>query len=442
MRSLPRLARLPAVLLMAGALLLISGAALGPVLLHDPPQSQPGPAPLAVNQRDSAALTSAIAAAQRRLRKLPGDWSTWAQLGTAYVEQARVSADPAYYPKAEEALRRSLALRQNTNWQAMIGMGALANARHDFRAAVDWSRKAQQVNPHNGALYGVLADALTQLGDYPAAADAVQRMLDIEPGIASFTRASYHFEQHGQVPQARTALQRALQEATEPADIAFCRYYLGELAFNNGDLTGAVTQYEQGIAANPNYPMLNAGLAKAHAALGQTTQALSEYDRVVRLLPLPQLLIEYGDLLTAAGWHDKARQQYDLVAVQQQLLADNGVTDHLTAAAFLADHGPPAKALTEAKAEWKVRHSVLVADALAWALHRAGHDAEALDYARNATRLGWRNATFLYHRGAIQEALGNKEQARRDLTDALAINPHFDIRQAPIARQSLTSLGR
>lgn len=292
MRVPLRLTRVPVVLVLAGGLLLAGGVALRPVLLRDPPTdspSRPGPAPLALTAWDNAALTSAITAAQQRLRKLPADWSTWAQL--------------------------------------------------------DWGRRAQQVNARNGSVYGVIADALTQLGDYPGAQDAVQRMLNVEPGVASFARASYYFEQHGQVPQARTTLQRALEDASDPSDIAFCRYYLGELAFNNGDPTEAVRQYERGLALNPNDPMLHAGLAKAHAALGQTGKALDGYDRVVKLLPLPHLLTEYGDLLTSAGRDIKARQQYDLVAVQQQLQSGNGVSDHLGAATFLADHGPPKRAL-------------------------------------------------------------------------------------------------
>src|SRR4051794_23115079 len=46
-------------------------------------------------------LTGAIDAAQVRLRTLPKDDQTWAQLGSAYVQQARVTGDPSYYPKAQ-----------------------------------------------------------------------------------------------------------------------------------------------------------------------------------------------------------------------------------------------------------------------------------------------------------------------------------------------------
>ncbi|GAB3950494.1 hypothetical protein GCM10027614_51020 [Micromonospora vulcania] len=287
----------------------------------------------------------------------------------------------------------------------------------------------------------MLVDALTQLGEYEKARDSLQRMLDVEPGVSSFTRASYDFEQRGQVVKARDALHRALADAASPADVAFCRYYLGELAFNNGDPAEALRQYEQGIAHDPDYQLLYAGQARAQAALGQTAEALAGYDRVTQVLPLPELLVEYGDALQAAGQPDKAVQQYDLLTAARQLFTSNGVVDHLATATFLADHGQPAEALQQAQAEWKSRRSVLAADALAWALHRNRRDTEALKYAQIATGLGWRNATFHYHRGMILDAIGRRDQARRDLSTALAINPFFDALQAPIARTLLDTLG-
>jgi Flp pilus assembly protein TadD len=116
------------------------------------------------------------------------------------------------------------------------------------------------------------------------------------------------------------------------------------------------------------------------------------------------------------------------------------VSDQLGNATFDADHGDPAGALAAARTEWGTRQQVLVADALAWALHRSGDDRDALAYTGKALGLGWRNATFLYHRGVIRHALGDDAGARQDLTEALAVNPHFDVLQAPVAEQLLGSL--
>ena len=70
-----------------------------------------------------------------------------------------------------------------------------------------------------------------------------------------------------------------------------------------------------------------------------------------------------------------------------------------------------------------------MADALGWALHRAGEDGEALGFARRATdraRGGEvRSAAYAYHRGVIERALGLAAPARRHLAEALRLNPYF-----------------
>src|SRR5690348_6407174 len=139
-------------------------------------------------------LADRVARAQQHLRDVPGDWGGWATLGATYLEQARVTADPALYPQAEQAARKSLALRRDGNGAGLVVLGALANARHDFATAREQARAALRIDPADADAYGVLADALTQLGDAPGATDAVQRMLDTRPGLAAYARASYDLE--------------------------------------------------------------------------------------------------------------------------------------------------------------------------------------------------------------------------------------------------------
>ncbi len=83
---------------------------------------------------------------------------------------------------------------------------------------------------------------------------------------------------------------------------------------------------------------------------------------------------------------------------------------------------------------------LLVADALAWALHADGHDADALGYADQAAATGYRSALFSYHRGMILKALGRDAEARQELSTALQINPYFSPLQAPRARAALAQL--
>lgn len=385
-------------------------------------------------------LLASITSAQEHLADQPDDHEVWAELGAAYVEQARVSADPSYYPKAEGALNKSLELNPVGNDYAMTAMGALANARHDFEAGVDWARQAHEINPANATAWGVLADSLIQLGDYDGATAAVQRMLDLRPGLPSYTRASYDLELHGQPDRAREALELALSGAFSAADISFCRYYLGQLAFNTGDLDEAESQFLTGLKAAANDPTLLAGLARVEAARGNENEALQGYQRVVNARPLPEYLVEYGTYLESLGRTKEADEQFSVLAASQLLFESNGGQDDLTSALVEAERGDPAVAVEHAEKEWARRQNVEAADAMAWSLHSAGRDQEALEYAAKANLLEGPNATYLYHQGMIELSLGNNDDARTHLQDALNTNPHFSPLHGPLAEQAINEL--
>ena len=386
------------------------------------------------------ALQTRTVALQDKLHARPDDAGTWAELGATYTELARAGADPSYYVKAQGALEESLKIKPADNGEAMLGQGALANARHDFAAARDWGLKARDTRPDSAEVQGVLVDAYTQLGDDAGATESLQRMLDLRPGVASFTRASYHFETHGRVDEAKDALDRALTAASSSDERVFCHYYLGELAFNRGDLDEASRQYDQGLALSPHDVTSVQGKAKVAAARGEYDDAISGYQQVVIRVPVPQYLLEYAEVLDLAGRKPDAAAQYTILAEQKKLLAAQGANDDLTLTTVAADHGDPAESLALAQAEWGRRQSVLAADAMAWALHVNGRDAEALEFSDKAGELGWRNATFSFHRGMILAALGRGPEAHAALTEALSINPYFSPLHAPAARAKMAEL--
>ncbi|MFE3111457.1 tetratricopeptide repeat protein [Kitasatospora indigofera] len=387
-----------------------------------------------------SSLARAITADQQRLRQLPDDAPGWARLGAEYVEQARLTADPSYYPKAEEALNRSMALTPQSNTDALTGLGALANARHLFGQARDFAEQAITASPAHWPAYAVLADARTQLGDDTGATDAVQQLLDRRPGTASFTRAAYDLEQHGRTDDARAALRQALDDAYDPADKAFCQFQIAELDRNSGHTLDALTGYQAALNTDPSYTPALAGQARAEAGLGRTDDAVRHYTAAIARVPLPQYLLELGELHESVGHHEAAQEQYRLLTAEQQLAAANGVVDDLTLGQYQADHGDPAEAVRLLRAEWGRRQNVLVADALAWALHRTGADTEALPLAQRAQAHGWHNALFDYHLGQIERSLGRVVDARNHLNRALATDPAFNPLHAQAARKALTDL--
>ncbi|MGQ0843910.1 MAG: tetratricopeptide repeat protein [Sporichthyaceae bacterium] len=363
---------------------------------------------------------------QRRLADQPADSAAWAALGAAYLERSRANGDPSLYAKAEEAITRSLALDSTENLPAFIGMGALANARHDFAQALTWGQKARAVSDFSPGAYGVLVDAYTQLGRRAEASAAAQRMLDLSPTLPALSRAAYDLEQRGSLAAARQLLTDALEDSFEAASIGFLRHQLGELAINAGELGTADGHYRAGLAVDPGNPTLLHGRAKVAALRGKTADAVRDYAELVGRVPNPQYLVEYGEVLLKAGRTAEAAAQFEVVETVQRLFVANGGKDELSLAEYEADHGSPDRAVSLARKEWDRRQFAVVADALAWALHRAGDSKQALKYADLALAGGWRNALFAFHRSEIQRALGNSAAARSDAALAKRYNPAFD----------------
>ncbi|GAA0430598.1 hypothetical protein Acor_46350 [Acrocarpospora corrugata] len=398
------------------AILLAAASAVATVAMvkYGGQEFTPGPPPVRAFAFD---LAGRIAADQRYLKIAPGDATVWAELGLGYVEQARVTADPAYYPKAEGALRESLRLRAAGNDTALVGMAALTGARHEFAQSRDWAIKATAANPANPLAHGLLSDAYVQLGDLTKAEKSLQIMLDAKPGVASFTRAAHFFRIKNQFGRAANALNLALGAAAGTADLADIHCRRGELAW----LTGrpSLRAYEQALDAQPGYPAALAGRARALAALGRGKEAAHAYATAVARNPEPQTLIEYGELLHALGRKAEARTQFRVFRGALKLFAEGGVVDDLTAGRFEADHGDPAVAVTHLAREWIRRPTNEVADAYAWALHRAGRDREAIQYARDDTALA------AFHRAGIERALNRNKDAERSLDRARKLNPNL-----------------
>jgi tetratricopeptide (TPR) repeat protein len=110
-------------------------------------------------------------------------------------------------------------------------------------------------------------------------------------------------------------------------------------------------------------------------------------------------------------------------------------------AIFYADHDMKlTEALDLAQKELEVRHDVYTWDALAWALYKNGKLTEAAKASEKAMRFGTRDSLLLFHAGMIAERMGQREQARKELKEALQINPHFHLIYANAAQQRLAAL--
>ncbi|CAL9549545.1 tetratricopeptide repeat protein [Streptomyces sp. Tu 3180] len=406
--------------------------------------------------RALAAVTSGVPAALpdlevlveergRRLRRHPKDAESWAVLGAARLEQGRRLADPAYWSRAEKALRTSLKVRPEGNAPALRGLAALANVRRDYAGARRWGEAARKLEPKQWTTYPLLIEASAGLGDDEETGKLLDRLTELRSGPAVMARAAAVYRDLGWREDAAAQLSDAAAAAGEPAERAAYLEQAGQLAWERGDREDALRHFREAVRTDPDQRAAQAGQGRALAALGRTTEALGAYRAALARQPRPEYALELGELYESLGLRQAAEAQYALLRERVRLATAHGADEDLVLGRFEADHGDARAAVRRLRAQWERQPSTAVADALGWALHRAGRSEEALPFAVRATEGteggGVRSALYAYHRGMIEREVERYGAARRHLREALWINPYFSPLRVPRAKAALERLG-
>lgn len=389
---------------------------------------------LAAAARSTDARISQLQRAARATGRRP---SVLAALGLAYLQKVRETGDASYYARADAVLRDALR-REPANLDALLGAGQLALARHDFAGALAVAERARRLHPGVLAPYPILVDANVELGRYAVAERELQDFVDRKPTLAAYARVSYLRELHGDLAGAVAAMRRAVSAGGGvPENVAYVQTLLGGLEFERGRLRAARAAYGAALAGVPSYAPALAGLAQIDAARGRFAPAIARLRAVVARLPLGQFVVALGETELAAGRPAAARRDLAVVDAQRRLLSAAGVDTDVDVALFEANHGSPARAVALARRGWSRAPSVRSADALGWALTRAGRPVEGYAWGRRALRLGSRDASFLYHAGMSARAAGRPRAARALLRRAVARNPRFSPLYGPLAERAL-----
>jgi tetratricopeptide (TPR) repeat protein len=380
---------------------------------------------------------------QAGLRAQPDDAASLPLLGLESEQRARETGDPGYYSKAEGVLRDALGLAPGSPLAAS-GLGSLALSRHRFgealvlgRRAIAFGTAAEAPNAIQSRSYGIVGDALVELGRYEEAFDSFDRMMSLEPGLAAYARASYARELLGRPRAALLPMAAAVNAAGgEPEPLAWARVQLGKLHWSMGRIDQAERQYRLALAAFPNYVYALDALALVKAARGHVAAAIRFERRAAARIPLPQFVGTLGDLYRVAGNAAGAQREYALMGAIRRLLQANGVRTDLEIALFQVDHGIRlSESLALARSAQRDRPSIDGDDVLAWALERNGRCGEALQYSKHALRLGTQDALKFFHRGMIERCLGHRHDARAWFRRALSVNPHFSVLWSSAARR-------
>jgi tetratricopeptide (TPR) repeat protein len=346
------------------------------------------------------ALQRRVADLQARLTARPDDIGIAISLADALLRQARVTGNAGLAIQAEQIVRRALD-GDPANYDANRILAALYLSQHRFREAVAAGEKNRDARPSDPVNYGVIGDGHLELGDYPEAFDAFDRMMMLRPSAAAYARVAYARELQGNLLGAVDAM-RLASDATAADDIEAAAWHhsqLGDLYLKLGKRHEAESEYIAASHAFPGHPFAVLGYARLLADRGESTSALRLLQELARTAPTPELAARTGDLLTKLGRREEAERQYALAEAAWRVDAP----EPKNLARFLAEHDRKIdEAVLIAERAAAERHDIFTEDALAWSYFKAGRADEARRTIKDALRTGTKDPDILAHASAIR----------------------------------------
>jgi tetratricopeptide (TPR) repeat protein len=352
-----------------------------------------------------------IRKAQEEIARRPDHYPYYNALAMAYARRARETSDVQFYARAEETLRKSFALSPD-NYEGLKVKTWLLLGRHEFAEARETAIRLNHHTPDDVTVYGYLADANAELGNYREAVDAAQWMLNLRPGnVPGLTRAAYLRELHGDIDGAIDLMQQAYDSTPyqELEDRAWLITQIAHLHLAAGRLDEAEKFANGALGIFPDYHYALGTLGQVRMAQGRHAEAVSVFQKHYDAAPHAENLFALAGALQAAGRHAEAQRafaEFERKALAESNQADNANHELM---AYYTDYAKqPGKARLIAERELARRHDAFTLDAYAWSLYAAGNYRRAGEEIAKALAFGLRDPKVLEHGRIIRQGAGER----------------------------------
>jgi tetratricopeptide (TPR) repeat protein len=383
-----------------------------------------------------------ITTALRMLQLSPKSSDAWLRLAEAVAERSRVTLDPDLYEPVEQTYLQAYKL-DATNTAALVGLAWAAAAAHRFDDSVAWATLALRDDPEQPEAHGLLGDAAVELGRYTEAESHYEKMQNLRPGVAAFSRSAHLLYLQGEVAPAIDLLNLALDSAGgAPGPSAWCVAELATIHCRENASAAAMALLEIWQKKIPDDLLLLNAVGHTRMTLGQDDLAIAAYERALALRPQHTTLAALHDIYVATNRASEAAALVNRIEKLANRLRAQGVQGGEGALArFYADHRIRlSEAVSLAETEYTHHRGALAAATLAWAYHQAGRTAAAANLLPVFLRDRAPEPGLLYYAAVIEEAAGDFASARRHYAAALSRQPRWHPLHSPLAQAALARL--
>lgn len=375
-----------------------------------------------------------------QVRKNPSHTGHQLSLAQTYMQFAiQTRQEPTYIPKAEKLLK-DLRKSHPDLYEAKALQASLFNTLHEFEQARDLASSLIEENDKVAYVYGILIDALVELGQYEEAVEVCDKMISIKPGLASYARASYLRELHGDGDGALEAMILAADAAMVGSEErAWALYQIGQLYLAENNLPAASSIFSGILEERPGYAFAIGGHGHIQLIEGNYEEATRLLTAAYELVPADEFLEGLVEVYEATNEDEKKYAALDQIALGFQEADEMGENVRMEYADFLADLEQDLKnALRLAGKEYERRPNHLHAlETYAWVLHKLDRSEEAQEYIDRAMRLGTGDAMVYFRAADIYLGSDHTEKARTFLQKAIDANLHIESPSTAVQAQKM-----
>jgi tetratricopeptide (TPR) repeat protein len=329
------------------------------------------------------------------------------QLAALHSQRAREGGNWDDFLEAERLSRASLALRTNRNGRSAVTLASALMSQHRFREARDVAKELVAREPDVPQYRSLLGEAAMELGEYELAETMFLSVMRERTHLSIAPRIARWLEVTGYRRDARRLLEAARDEARRRADIplesrAWFEWRVGDLDLREGRLRRARRAFRRALEIEPGDPRSLAGMARLELLDGRPHEAISWGTRAMAERLEPETLGTIADAHAALGDSSRATEFHRAMVVAA---STQPIAMHRALALRQLDRGEKIGAILDAAtADLRERRDIYGYDLLAWALHAAGRDAEAVEAIRIALRFGTPDPVLQRHREVIERA--------------------------------------
>lgn len=378
---------------------------------------------------------------RQQIVQTPNKFQAYNDLALALITKARETGDMSSLGEAEQTLKTALQLAPD-NMQVLKTRVGLLLARHEFLRARAEAGALNAKMPDDVSLYGYMAAADIELGNYAEAEAEAQWMLNLLPNNVPGLLIGAQLRQlYGDSEGAIQFLNQAYSEtpSSEVQTLAAIADQMARVEVSAGNIEAADQVLQQIGKLSPAYPALLEDLAEARAAQGRYEEAIELLTAANTRQSTPQRLCALARVLEKAGRLDESKaayEEFERAARAQMEKADNANRE---LALYYANGRNAREALNIARGQVKTKQDFFTLDVYAWALFANRDLAGARSQIEKALKTGTHDARILYHAARIASKQGDSSSAVRYFADLLETNPLSEY--ATEARKFLRASG-